>query len=57
MYGYNDYNGPSSLRGDTSTKVQAPQEEEEEDDPLRVGQWLEGDSLGTFLFSSRKSFI
>mmetsp|Transcript_1831 Transcript_1831/g.2772 ORF Transcript_1831/g.2772 Transcript_1831/m.2772 type:complete len:266 (-) Transcript_1831:153-950(-) len=54
LYGYTDYNGPSCTKEsnkqeqstvaeeDTATKYN---DSEEEDNPLRVGQWMEGDSL------------
>ena len=42
LYGYNDYNGPTT--GDQAT-ASLNGSDEEEDDPLRVAQWIEGDSL------------
>lgn len=44
MYGYNDYNGPLTTNNDGNESV-VDYEEEDDDDPLRVGQWMEGDSL------------
>jgi len=49
MYGYNDYQGPSSYFAPTSNLTNNLQEEssDEEDDhnPLIAGMWMEGDSL------------
>jgi hypothetical protein len=42
MYGYSDYNGPEES-ADESTMQQV--DEQEDDDPLRSGLWMEGDSL------------
>jgi hypothetical protein len=48
LYGYNDYNGPLSA-GKLHSKTVYPEEGdsdvEEDHDPLRVGMWMEGDSL------------
>lgn len=53
MYGYNDYNGPfrnerRAKKEITSVVVQQQEEDDSEDDendPLRPGLWMEGDSL------------
>mmetsp|Transcript_36060 Transcript_36060/g.55379 ORF Transcript_36060/g.55379 Transcript_36060/m.55379 type:complete len:241 (-) Transcript_36060:793-1515(-) len=41
MYGYSDYNGPFG----EGLVVNDAEEEDEEQDPLRPGLWMEGDSL------------
>ena len=45
MYGYNDYNGPLH-------PTESKEDSDEELDPLRVGQWMEGDSLAPPLGSN-----
>lgn len=51
LYGYNDYSGPTFLvdheskNCDSSSTNQIEVYDDEEEDPLRVGMWLEGDSL------------
>jgi len=43
---YTDYDGPTSLGGQPTTRKDNEHiDDEDEDDPLRVGMWLEGDSL------------
>ena len=46
MYGYNDYNGPLTNVDKNSSGDDMPDDDDDDDDnPLRVGQWMEGDSL------------
>ncbi|KAI2513972.1 Mycolic acid cyclopropane synthetase [Fragilaria crotonensis] len=47
MYGYNDYNGPLTNVDKNSSGDDLPDDDDVDDDdnPLRVGQWMEGDSL------------
>ena len=42
MYGYNDYNGPL---GTGENQFEDESDLSEDDNPLRAGQWMEGDSL------------
>jgi len=42
MYGYSDYEGPNK---DYSMTERQANEEENQDDPLQAGFWMEGDSL------------
>jgi len=44
LYGYTDYNGPTSV-GEQSATQKDNEPDDDEDDPLRIGMWLEGDSL------------
>jgi hypothetical protein len=43
MYGYSDYNGPETSVDESTMPPQV--DDEEDDDPLRSGLWMEGDSL------------
>lgn len=43
MYGYNDYNGPLATMNDRVVEIE--EDDDDDEDPLRVGQWMEGDSL------------
>lgn len=46
MYGYNDYNGPLTNVDKNSSGDDLPDSDDDDDvNPLRVGQWMEGDSL------------
>mmetsp|Transcript_18597 Transcript_18597/g.25600 ORF Transcript_18597/g.25600 Transcript_18597/m.25600 type:complete len:300 (-) Transcript_18597:232-1131(-) len=60
MYGYNDYNGPTRCRRKNDTEEDHnvtgsnnckasndanDDDDDDDDDPLRVGRWMEGDSL------------
>ena len=45
MYGYSDYHGPQVGESTGDQVVLAEQEESDDDDPLRSGLWMEGDSL------------
>ena len=42
MYGYNDYNGPLTVVDKNSSGDDL---DDDDDNPLRAGQWMEGDSL------------
>jgi hypothetical protein len=44
MYGYDDYNGPLTTK-DWKEPETAVDDDEDEDNPLQVGHWMEGDSL------------
>jgi len=45
MYGYNDYNGPLGERVGDESALESQDENDGDDDPLRSGLWMEGDSL------------
>ncbi len=44
MYGYNDYNGPLTTVGKNYSGDELD-DNDDDDNPLRAGQWMEGDSL------------
>lgn len=48
MYGYTDYRGPLATVGTDAQGIQLQLDEEDDDDennPLRAGLWMEGDSM------------
>jgi hypothetical protein len=51
MYGYNDYNGPfqndcmEDIKSLDQQQLRFEEDSEDENDPLRPGLWMEGDSL------------
>ena len=52
LYGYNDYNGPACLLSDDQKfnardghHITNVGDEDEYNNPLQIGYWLEGDSL------------
>ena len=46
MYGYTDYDGPRTVTTATAIAASSPVDPLEDDDnPLQVGFWMEGDSM------------